>query len=248
MPTRTRTLLFISIAAIILIAGIGGFFAGFEVGFSKGSNNHASEIQQELGLVDNSSSPIFSNPFTYNFDIRVNSDTAYVPMIYMPAGYTSSVYVQYDCIDVCESDFFPTIASFNITSYAPLVYQIEGNGSMMQSPNIEFNGSAILLENNDSETVIYSLTNQGNDSGYYSFVFPYTCEMQPVLYIGSHARDVDFNLVRNWLEQRDGVSQVCPQVELDVNLMGFTNTDYSRLTVNFATNTSTSTTAYASQA
>ena len=75
----------------------------------------------------------------------------------------------------------------------------------------------------------------GNNSDYYAFVFPYTFELQPLMYIGSNARDVNYDLVRNWLTTYSGVNQPYQQVELDVNILGFTNTYHNHLTVSFPT-------------
>ena len=233
MSEELRSWLSITLIVLIIVAGVAGFFIGFEYGFHRGSAN-SSDTQNQLGVV-NSSSPISSSPYTYDFSIGGNSSTAYVPMVYLPVNYPSSVYVQYECPSSCEEELLPNIGSFNVTSYIPLVFAVESNGTMTKSSNVQFNSSTIIQENNDSEILVYNLSNEGNNSGYYALVFPYTCELQPVLYIGSHATDVDFDLVRNWL-QTNFVQSVknCPETELDLNLLGFTNTYYNHLTVSFA--------------
>ena len=234
LPRRNRSWLWISVVVIILISGVAGFLVGYNVGHSK-AGDASSSTQTQLGLDVNSSSPITTNPFTSDLSLRGNTDTAYLPVVYLPETNSSSVYVQYDCLNVCGQNTVSTISPFNITNYTPQVYLVESNGTDVKSPAVAFNATAIIQKNSESETVVYTLTNEGNNSGYYAFVFPYTCELQPLLYIGSNARDVNYDLIRNWLSTYNGTSQSCPQVQLDVSILGFTNTYYNRLTVSFPT-------------
>jgi hypothetical protein len=235
LPNRRRSWLWIATVVIILVSSVAGFLVGYKFGISK-NGDAPSATQARLGLSINSSDPITANPFTSDISVKGNTDTAYFPVVYLPETYSSSVYVQYDCFGICGNTTFSSIAPFNITSYTPQVYLVLSNGTDVKASKVAFNSTAVIQQSSEFETVVYTLTNEGNNSGYYSFVFPYTCELLPLLYIGSNARDVNYDLVRNWLATYPGFSQPCSKVELDVTILGFTNTYYNHLTVSFQTN------------
>jgi len=142
--------------------------------------------------------------------------------------------VRYYCPTSCGGQPFPSIASLNISSHLPLIIGLEENGTETKPANISFNSASILEENSTTETIVYTLSFQGDDAGYYSFIFPGSCQLQPVLYIGNDVRSLDLGLIKNWLEMGNGLSQRCPALELDVTLFGLTNTFYDRLPVTYS--------------
>ena len=114
-----------------------------------------------------------------------------------------------------------------------MTFTIGQNGTEANSVSVDFTSATVLQLAKTSATVVYALTESGNDTGYYSFVFLFTCGLQPVLDVGMHARNLDYTLVTNWLGKSKGVSQACSSSMLDVSMLGFTNTYYNRLSVGF---------------
>ena len=153
----------------------------------------------------------------------------------LAVGYSSNVYVEYDCYTFCEDFFNSSISSLNISSYTPIVYIVNDNGTNSTSGIVKFNSSMVAQESSDSVTMVYELSDIGNNTGYYSFVFPFTCQLQPIMYIGNHARALDFGAIENWLEGSHQNSQQCSESQLNVNLLGFTNVFYNRIAVGYET-------------
>ena len=143
---------------------------------------------------------------------------------------------RYSCAEDCQSaanvqNF--SIGSLNISSLVPIVFVIGSNGTETDASAVGFTSATALQLTGMSETIVYSLNASANDSGYYSFVFPFTCSLQPVMDIGIHARSLDYTLLQNWLGKSGGLSQLCARNMLDVNILGFTNTNYNRVTIGF---------------
>ncbi|MDA4111671.1 MAG: hypothetical protein OK439_03980 [Thaumarchaeota archaeon] len=70
-----------------------------------------------------------------------------------------------------------------------------------------FTSAAVLQASSTAETIVYNLSTSASRAGYYSFVFPFTCQLQPVLYIGNDPRNLDFTLFGNWLLKSGGHGQ-----------------------------------------
>ena len=102
---------------------------------------------------------------------------------------------------------------------------------------IEF-GYNIINESSSSETIAYTLSTSRNGSGYYSFIFPFTCSLQPVLYVGIHARNLDDSLIENWVSKTKGLSQPCSGSDIDVRVIGFTNALYDRISLEYPSSSS----------
>lgn len=227
-------------AAAVIVSLIWASFFGFELGFSRASQ--ALRNQSASSNVTTSPQPDTYDPYTFVFDFQGNKTTAYVPIVFLAPGYNSQIYVTYGCSGGCV--FGENVSTYEVGSISPVILRVEENGSEINSTSAIFLSSpTVLQENSNEETVVYALSNilvTNASAAYYSFIFPYTCDLQPILYVGNNATNLDFTLIRNWLSQRQGVSQTCPFLELDVSVLGFTNTYYNRLTVQYNTTTTSS--------
>ena len=157
-------------------------------------------------------------------------------MIFLAPGVSSRIYVSTSCPVDCQSEANVqnfSIGSLNITSLIPIIFIIGNNGTETNASAVGFTPGTVLQLAGTSETVLYSLNASANDSGYYSFVFPFTCSLQPVMDIGTHARILNYTLLGNWLGKTGGYSEVCARSMLDVNILGFTNTNYNRVSIGF---------------
>ncbi len=219
------------LAALILIVVFGAVIAGFELGFYRAASETSREISPDQ------STPIAFGPFDFTFVFQGKNAIAYVPVVILAPGYSTQVYVEYDCGTPCMDLIGAPISSLKISSYTPVVYAVNTNGTPSPSNIVRFNSSVIMQEDNDSITMAYQLSDTGNNTGYYSFVFPFTCQLQPILYIGNHARSMDYETIQNWLEATHQLSQQCSGlgVELDVNLLSFTDALYNRIPLEFET-------------
>ncbi len=225
-------------AAAVIVSLIWASFFGFELGFSRASQ---AERNQSASSNVTQSQPDTYDPYTFVFDFQGNKTTAYVPIIFLAPGFNSQIYVTYGCSGGCFLG--ENVSTYKVGSISPLILRVEENGSETNSTSAIFLSSpSVLQENSNEETVAYALSSilvTNASAAYYSFIFPYTCDLQPILYVGNNATNLDFTLIKNWLAQRQGVSQTCPFLELDVSVLGFTNTYYNRLTVQYNTTTTT---------
>ena len=241
-----RTLIVVLMTANILIALVAVGSLGYFLGARHMSSSSAPSGMSNGGNNNNNSStamPISADPFNYDFSFIKNTTTSFIPIIYLAPGFATQVYVLYSCDGDCGGGGLNlTIGFLDISSYWPIVLQLEQNGtsSRIAGNGVNFTSYSIVNESSSAETIAYTLSTSPGGSGYYSFIFPFTCSLQPVLYVGTHARNLDDSLIGSWVSMTKGVSQPCAGFDIDVTLIGFTNALYNRISLEYPSSSSSS--------
>jgi hypothetical protein len=227
----------ILIAAVALVAAfllLGTGLIAYDIGYTRGVSAENKILLNNQEQFANSSTPASYDPYHFTFSFQGNDTRAFVPIVLLASNEDSQLYVTYSCQISCVGTGNSDISILDIGSMIPYVTMVEGNGSVENTSQIALSAPTILEQSAESETFVYTLSPAGqNASGYYSFIFPFTCDLEPLLYVGQHSRDLDYTLIKNWLISTKGVSQTCPFTEVDVDILGFSNTYYNRLSVEY---------------
>jgi len=193
------------LAALLLVVFVAVAGAG-TVGYALGNAHGLSNLSPESNRNQSStpSIPAASDPFSFTFLTQGNYSTGYVPILFLGSGISSQVYVRYSCSQDCQmqqnSQNF-SIGSLNLGLIRPVILTVEKNGIQTNASGVSFTSATVLEKSVTTETILYSLSGTSNDTGYYSFVFPYSCLLHPLLDIGTQAKNLDYTLIQNWLRK-----------------------------------------------
>jgi hypothetical protein len=185
------------------------------------TRTEGSPVASSLGSV-----PVSPDPFESSENVSGTGTTWYVPIVFLAAGTTTNLYVNYDCSGACPGSNSDSISSMGLTF--PMAYALASTGKLVSTTGMNFTSSSVVYNQNTSETVLYKISIA--QEGYYTFSLPNGCFPEPIVYVKQPGTSFNYSPIANMLQSINPDDVGCSDV-VQVTILGFTGAYYTEIPI-----------------